>query len=33
MNIYVLCDLVPFAQFTKREKNHGGVILLAKLQT
>ena len=29
-----LRDLVPFVQFKKREKkNHGGVLLLVKLQT
>ena len=26
----VLRDLVPFVQFKKREKNHGGVLLLVK---
>ena len=28
----VLRDLVPFAQFKKRENTHGGVLLLVKLQ-
>ena len=28
----VLRDLVPFVQFTKREKHHGGMLLLVKLQ-
>ena len=27
-----LRDLIPFVQFKKREKHHGGVILLVKLQ-
>ena len=26
-----LCDLVPFVQFKKREKTHGGVLILVKL--
>ena len=29
----VLRDLVPFAQFKKRENTHGGALLLVKLQT
>ena len=29
---HVLRDLVLFVQFEKREKTHGGVLLLAKLQ-
>ena len=28
----VLRHLVPFLQFKKREKTHGGVLLLVKLQ-
>ena len=28
-----LPDLVPFAQFKKRENTHGEVLLLVKLQT
>ena len=28
----ILCDLVPFAQFKKRENTHGRVLLLVKLQ-
>ena len=28
----VLPDLVTFVQFKKREKTHGGVLLLVKLQ-
>ena len=28
----VMRDLVPFVQFKKRKKTHGGVFLLVKLQ-